>query len=57
MSSLNNFLDNTIIINRNINEELNCNFTKIYDLSKIYSKKNLSFEEKQNILITIKKIV
>ena len=57
MSSFNNFLDNTIIINRNINEELNCNFTKIYDLSKIDSKKNLSFEEKQNILITIKKIL
>jgi hypothetical protein len=57
MSSFNNFLDNTIMLDRNRNEELNCNFTKIYDLSKIDSKENLSFEQKQNILITIKKIL
>ena len=57
MSSFNDFLNDTIILNRNIEEELNCNYTKIYDLSKIDTREDLSFEEKRNILVTIKKIL
>ena len=49
MSSFNDFLNDTIILNRNIEEELNCNYTKIYDLSKIDTREDLSFEEKRNI--------
>ena len=45
------------MLNRNIEEELKCNYIKIYDLSKIDSKEHISFEEKKNILITIKKIL
>ena len=57
MSSFNDFLKDTIMLNRNIEEELNCNYTKIYDLSKIDTREDLSFEEKRNILVTIKKIL
>lgn len=57
MKPFDNFLSDTIILERNIKEERNCNYTKIYDLSKIDSREDLSFEEKRNILITIKKIL
>ena len=55
MSSFNDFLNDTIILNRNKEEELNCNYTKIYDLSKKDTREDLSFEEKRDILVTIKK--
>ena len=57
MNPFDNLLNDTIILERNIKEERNCNYTKIYDLSKIDSREDLSFEEKRNILIAIKKIL
>ena len=47
----------SIILKRNREEELNLNYKKIYDLSKIDTIENISFEEKKNLLITIKKIL
>ena len=57
MKPFDNLLSDTIILERNIEKELNCNYTKIYDLPKIDSREDLSFEEKRNILIAIKKIL
>jgi hypothetical protein len=49
--------NNFFILKRNRSEERYFNYTKIYDLSKIDTIENISFEEKRNILITIKKIL
>ena len=46
-----------IILKRNQKEEENNNYTKIYDLSLIDSIKDITPEEKFNILCTIKKII
>ena len=48
---------NSIILLRNREEEINLNYTKIYDLSKIDTIENISFQEKRNLLISIKKIL
>ena len=48
---------NRIVLRRNREEEINNNYTKIYDLSKIDEIENISFEDKRNLLITIKKIL
>ena len=49
--------NNSILLKRDRNEEILKNYTKIYDLSKIDKLENISFEEKRNLLITIKKIL
>ena len=48
---------NSTVLLRNREEEINMNYTKIYDLSKIDTIENISFEEKRNLLISIKKIL
>ena len=55
--SMDEFKKNRIILRRNREEEINNNYTKIYDLSKINEIENISFEDKRNLLITIKKIL
>lgn len=57
MKSFDSFVSDTIMLIRNDDEEIKCNYTKIYDLSKIDSKEHISLEEKKNILIAIKKIL
>ena len=54
---MDNLKKNSIILVRNREEEIKLNYTKIYDLSKIDTIENISFEEKRNLLITIKKIL
>lgn len=54
---MDNLKKNSIILRRNREEEINNNYTKIYDLSKIDNIENITFEEKKNILIAIKKIL
>ena len=49
--------NNSIILVRNRDQEVNLNYTKIYDLSKIDKINDISLEEKTNLLITIKKIL
>jgi hypothetical protein len=49
--------EQSIVLKRNRKEEINLNYKKIYDLSKIDAIENISFEEKKNLLITIKKIL
>ena len=55
--TLDSLKNNSIFLIRNREEEINKNYTKIYDLSKIDKLENISFEEKRNLLITIKKIL
>ena len=55
--SMDDIKKNRIILKRNREEEINNNYTKIYDLSKIDEIENISFEDKKNLLITIKKIL
>lgn len=52
-----NLKSNAIIMKRKREEEINKNYTKIYDLSKLDKYEIIPFEEKRNILITIKKIL
>lgn len=49
--------EHSIVLKRNREEEINLNYRKIYDLSKIDNFEDLSFDEKKNLLITIKKIL
>jgi len=49
--------EHSIVLKRNREEEINLNYKKIYDLSKIDNLEELSFEEKKNLLITIKKVL
>ena len=55
--TLDSLKNNSIFLKRNREEEIYKNYTKIYDLSKIDKLENISFEEKRNLLITIKKIL
>lgn len=55
--TLNSLKNNSILLKRNREEEISKNYTKIYNLSKIDQLENISFEEKRNLLITIKKIL
>ena len=55
--TLENLKNSSIYLKRNREEEIRRNYTKIYDLSKLNKFENISFEEKKNLLITIKKIL
>lgn len=49
--------DRKIVLERNSNEEINLNYKKIYDLSKLDLIEKITQEEKLNLLITIKKLL
>ena len=51
------FFNNSIILKRNRENEMNFNYSKIYDLAQIDQIENITFEEKKNLLIDIKKIL
>ena len=47
----------SIILKRNRENEMNLNYSKIYDLSRIDEIENITFEEKKDLLIDIKKLL
>ena len=47
----------SIVLKRNRENEINLNYSKIYDLSRIDEIENITFEEKKDLLIDIKKIL
>jgi len=55
--SFEQFLKNSIQLERNYEEEENLNYKKVYDLSKIDTFKGISLDDKTNLLTTIKKIL